>query len=68
MARTRRLVAEFIGTAWLVLGGRGSAVLAAAFTTGAPDNLHLGLGFTGVSLLSLASFGGHLASIIELGR
>ena len=27
----RRLAAEFIGTFWLVLGGCGSAVLAAAF-------------------------------------
>jgi len=40
---TRRLAAEFIGTLWLVLGGCGSAVLAAAF----PD---LGIGFVGVSL------------------
>lgn len=39
----RRLTAEFIGTAWLVLGGCGSAVLAAAF----PE---LGIGFAGVSL------------------
>ena len=39
----RKLVAEFIGTAWLVLGGCGAAVLAAAF----PD---LGIGFAGVSL------------------
>lgn len=39
----RKLVAEFIGTAWLVLGGCGSAVLAAAF----PD---LGIGFVGVAL------------------
>jgi aquaporin Z len=38
-----KLTAEFIGTFWLVLGGCGSAVLAAAF----PD---LGIGFTGVSL------------------
>ncbi|HSV20134.1 MAG TPA: aquaporin Z [Casimicrobiaceae bacterium] len=37
------LVAEFVGTFWLVLGGCGSAVLAAGF----PD---LGIGFTGVSL------------------
>jgi aquaporin Z len=43
------LVAEFIGTAWLVFGGCGSAVFAAAFTTGAPDNLNLGIGFTGVA-------------------
>jgi aquaporin Z len=40
---TRKLVAEFIGTAWLVLGGCGSAVLAAGF----PE---LGIGFVGVSL------------------
>jgi aquaporin Z len=39
----RKLVAEFIGTAWLVLGGCGSAVLAAAFP-------QLGIGFAGVSL------------------
>jgi aquaporin Z len=40
---TRRLVAEFIGTAWLVLGGCGAAVLAAAFPG-------LGIGFAGVAL------------------
>ncbi len=39
----KKLVAEFIGTAWLVLGGCGSAVLAAAY----PE---LGIGFVGVSL------------------
>ncbi|WP_221944150.1 aquaporin Z [Photobacterium carnosum] len=39
----RKLVAEFIGTGWLVLGGCGSAVLAAAY----PD---LGIGFLGVAL------------------
>ena len=39
----RKLAAEFIGTAWLVLGGCGSAVLAAAFPA-------LGIGFVGVSL------------------
>ena len=38
----RKLFAEFIGTFWLVFGGCGSAVLAAAF----PD---LGIGFVGVS-------------------
>src|SRR6185295_11034943 len=37
-----KLAAEFIGTFWLVLGGCGSAVLAAAF----PE---LGIGFLGVS-------------------
>ena len=40
---TKRLTAEFIGTLWLVLGGCGSAVLAAAFPS-------LGIGFVGVSL------------------
>ena len=39
----KKLVAEFIGTLWLVLGGCGSAVFAAAF----PD---LGIGFMGVAL------------------
>jgi aquaporin Z len=38
-----KLAAEFVGTLWLVLGGCGSAVLAAAFP-------HLGIGFVGVSL------------------
>ncbi|RTZ47700.1 aquaporin Z [Candidimonas sp. SYP-B2681] len=40
---TKRLFAELFGTFWLVLGGCGSAVLAAAF----PD---LGIGFAGVAL------------------
>jgi aquaporin Z len=40
---TPKLAAEFLGTFWLVLGGCGSAVLAAAF----PE---LGIGFAGVSL------------------
>lgn len=39
----KKLTAEFIGTLWLVLGGCGSAVLAAGF----PE---LGIGFVGVSL------------------
>lgn len=38
----KKLVAEFIGTLWLVLGGCGSAVLAAAY----PE---LGIGFIGVA-------------------
>ena len=33
MPLINRAVAEFIGTFWLVLGGCGSAVLAAAFPT-----------------------------------
>ncbi|WP_410503858.1 aquaporin Z [Maribacter sp. HTCC2170] len=41
--KMKKLVAEFIGTLWLVLGGCGSAMLAA----GIPE---LGIGFVGVSL------------------
>ena len=40
---TKRLAAEFVGTFWLVLGGCGSAVIAAAF----PE---VGIGLVGVSL------------------
>jgi len=43
MTHTRPLAAEFIGTFWLVFGGCGSAVLAAAF----PE---VGIGLAGVSL------------------
>jgi aquaporin Z len=38
-----KLVSEFLGTFWLVLGGCGSAVLAAAFPS-------FGIGFAGVAL------------------
>lgn len=38
-----KLIAEFIGTFWLVLGGCGSAVLAGAFP-------QFGIGFVGISL------------------
>ena len=57
---SRRLGAEFLGTAWLVFGGCGSAVLAAAF----PE---LGIGFVGVSLafgltvLTMAFAVGHIS-------
>src|SRR5579883_3679666 len=56
----RKLSAEFIGTAWLVLGGCGSAVLAAAFP-------QLGIGFVGVALafgltvLTMAYAVGHIS-------
>ena len=43
MPLSNRLAAEFFGTMWLVLGGCGSAVLAAAFPG-------VGIGFAGVSL------------------
>ncbi len=55
-----KLGAEFIGTFWLVLGGCGSAVLAAAF----PE---LGIGFVGVALafgltvLTMAFAIGHIS-------
>jgi len=44
----KKYIAEAIGTFWLVLGGCGSAVLAAAIPSG--DNNQLGLGFLGVAL------------------
>ncbi len=56
----KKLMAEFIGTFWLVFGGCGSAVLAA----GIPD---LGIGFVGVSLafgltvLTMAFAIGHIS-------
>jgi aquaporin Z len=43
MSLANRLAAEFVGTFWLVLGGCGSAVLAAAFP-------QVGIGLLGVSL------------------
>ncbi|MDP2355693.1 MAG: aquaporin Z [Beijerinckiaceae bacterium] len=67
----RKLAAEFVGTFWLVLGGCGSAVLAAAY----PE---LGIGFVGVSLafgltvLTMAYAvggisGGHFNPAVSLG-
>lgn len=60
MSLTKRSLAEFVGTFWLVFGGCGSAVLAAAF----PD---LGIGFAGVALafgltvLTMAYAIGHIS-------
>lgn len=45
-----RLWAEFLGTFWLVLGGCGSAVLAAKVLTDDTPPVQLGIGFVGVSL------------------
>ncbi|WP_231750227.1 aquaporin, partial [Blastomonas sp. CCH1-A6] len=67
----KALAAEFFGTFWLVFGGCGSAVLAAAF----PE---LGIGFAGVSLafgltvLTMAYAvsgisGGHFNPAVSLG-
>ncbi len=57
---TNKLTAEFIGTLWLVLGGCGSAVLAAAFP-------QVGIGLLGVSfafgltVLTMAYAIGHIS-------
>lgn len=57
---SKRLCAEFIGTFWLVLGGCGSAVLAAAFP-------NVGIGLHGVALafgltvLTMAYAIGHIS-------
>src|SRR6185369_6091043 len=59
-ALSKKLAAEFLGTFWLVFGGCGSAVLAAAFPS-------LGIGFVGVSIafgltvLSMAYAVGHIS-------
>src|SRR6478752_8285552 len=45
-----KLGAEALGTFWLVLGGCGSAVLAATFLSGDADPIQLGIGFLGVAL------------------
>ncbi len=60
MPLVKRLSAEFFGTFWLVLGGCGSAVLAAAYP-------NLGIGFAGVALafgltvLTMAYAVGHIS-------
>src|ERR1700737_1367171 len=57
---TRRVVAEFFGTLWLVLGGCGAAVLDAGFPA-------LGIGFLGVAfafgltVLTMAYAVGHIS-------
>jgi aquaporin Z len=64
MPLMKRCLAEFVGTFWLVFGGCGSAVLAAAF----PDKANaVGIGFVGVSLafgltvLTMAYAIGHIS-------
>lgn len=60
MKLSNRLAAEFIGTFWLVLGGCGSAVLAAAFP-GVGIGL-LGVSFAfGLTVLTMAFAIGHIS-------
>jgi aquaporin Z len=70
MPLTKRCIAEFIGTFWLVLGGCGSAVLAAAYTTEGgvgKATASLGIGTFGVSIafgltvLTMAYAIGHIS-------
>jgi len=72
MSLAKRCLAEFIGTAWLVFGGCGSAVLAAAFTAKSATISNavffpLGIGLVGVSLafgltvLTMAYAVGHIS-------
>jgi aquaporin Z len=66
MSLTKRSVAEFIGTFWLVLGGCGSAVLAGSvMMAGNPQDV--GIAFAGISLafgltvLTMAYAIGHIS-------
>lgn len=56
----RRAVAEFIGTFWLVFGGCGSAVLAAAFPNVGIGLLGVALAF-GLTVLTMAYAIGHIS-------
>ena len=71
MSSTKALAAEFFGTFWLVFGGCGSAIFAAAFP-------QLGIGFTGVAFafgLTVVTMayavgpisGGHFNPAVTLG-
>jgi aquaporin Z len=70
MPLAKKLIAEFFGTFWLVLGGCGSAVLAATFLgvgKSLPGAFPLGIGLAGVSLafgltvLTMAYAVGHIS-------
>ena len=58
--KTRQLGAEFFGTFWLVLGGCGSAVLAAAFPNVGIGLLGVSLAF-GLTVLTMAFAVGHIS-------
>jgi aquaporin Z len=57
---TQRLSAEFLGTTWLVFGGCGSAVLAAAFPQVGIGLLGVSFAF-GLSVLTMAYAVGHVS-------
>ena len=60
MPMSKRLAAEFLGTFWLVLGGCGSAVLAAAFPEVGIGLLGVALAF-GLTVLTMAFAIGHIS-------
>jgi aquaporin Z len=60
MSISRRAIAEFIGTFWLVFGGCGSAVLAAAFPQVGIGLLGVALAF-GLTVLTMAYAIGHIS-------
>ena len=57
---SKKLLAEFFGTFWLVLGGCGSAVLAAAFPGVGIGLLGVALAF-GLTVLTMAYAIGHIS-------
>ena len=60
MALSKRAAAEFFGTFWLVFGGCGSAVLAAAFPNVGIGLLGVSLAF-GLTVLTMAYAIGHIS-------
>jgi len=60
MELSKRLAAELVGTFWLVLGGCGSAVLAAAFPNVGIGLLGVSLAF-GLTVLTMAYAIGHIS-------
>ncbi len=68
---TKKLIAEFIGTFWLVFGGCGSAILAAAFPEVGIGLLGVSLAF-GLTVLTMAYAvggisGGHFNPAVSIG-
>src|SRR5712691_13532619 len=60
MSLTKRSTAEFLGTLWLVFGGCGSAVIAAAFPSVGIGLLGVSLAF-GLTVLTMAYAIGHVS-------